>query len=217
MIETIGNVLAGMNSAKPPSSPTPTSSKYAHLWLNAPLRKAPLILRSDPDGPRYAGTHEKIYPKQKEKIVALLDKERFPIYLFGPVGTGKSCAAVALYTHWPRPGTNNYDWDDPHFCVSAELTGRLARMESKGKEYKRIASANVFILDDIGRRKLTDEQAELLLEIIELRGNKPTIYTGNHPPEELAEKLGDDRISSRILRGMNTVEFTGVDRRLSDR
>lgn len=178
------------------------------------MRPAPPLLRSEPDGLRYPGTHDKITVFQKAALLKLIVNNRSPIYLHGAVGTGKSCAAVCMYTHWPRPDTGNYDWDNPLFCVASELTGRLARCENRAREYRRIASANLFILDDVGRRKLTDEQAELLLHILDIRGPKPSIYTGNWAPRDLAEKLGDDRISSRILRGMNTVEFTGPDRRL---
>lgn len=152
-----------------------------------------------------------------KQIAALLAVGASPLYLYGPVGTGKSCAAAAIYRHWPKGEWTDYT--NPFFIVASQMTAKIAHADYSGsdgkwKHYKRCREANLLVVDDIGRRKLTDDQAEILLTIVEERRQNPTIYTSNFRPDELAEKLGDDRLASRILRGMNVVEFTGPDRRL---
>lgn len=164
--------------------------------------------------------HEEIAPIQKKRIVDLLSLNRWPLYFYGPVGTGKTCAAVAVYTNWIKPVIAQEGieipnpWTDPLFFSCAVLTGQLAEeRDQRQKIFRKISHADLVVLDDVGRRKLTDEQAEILIQITEIRSRKPTIWTSNQAPQDLADSLGDQRIASRILEG-NYVEFSGNDRRI---
>ncbi len=208
------------------------------LWQNAPQRTAPRVFLADGDvGEELIGCRDSINPAAKLIIDKRLNDGKWPLYFFGTVGTGKTCAAVAIYMHWPegprirdagaRPNGHcrrmplEYPNAEPLFENVPELTRRIAFMRDRAMIYKRLRQANLLILDDIGRRKpsatqasLSPDQAEILTDIIESRGDRPTIYTSNWTPEQLPKALGDDRIASRVLRGMNTVQFTGIDRRL---
>lgn len=61
--------------------------------------------------------------------------------------------------------------------------------------------ANLLIVDDIGVREMTEAQRTAFLEIVNMRGNRPTIYTGNHPVDTISAALGDDRLARRIIGG----------------
>lgn len=219
---TVGNLIP----QQPPSKPQAMTTKSVVLWQpghsQTPLRiKPPCLTEFEP-------ITERIHPAAR--IAKLLLAGQYPLYFYGSVGTGKSMAAAAVYQYWPAEEhemcVHHKAWliknhlpmpdrqTDPMAKVVSEFLHQIAWSDDKKAIWKRIEKTDLLILDDVGRRELTPEQAEILIRILELRGSKPSIYTGNHSPDQLRAALKDDRIASRILRGMNTVEFTGPDRRL---
>jgi DNA replication protein DnaC len=72
----------------------------------------------------------------------------------------------------------------------------------------------VLILDDLGAEKASEWVAETLYILIDDRyGNmKPTVFTSNYSPSELAERLGD-RIVSRIMEMCRIIEIKTSDKR----
>ena len=139
------------------------------------------------------------------------------LYLHGPTGTGKSHLAVAAGRRWLRK-VSVYTLKPA--MLSREVRGvRSAIGEHEIME--RYANAGVLILDDIGVAKDTEFSTALLYELIDGRYmNKPggLIVTSNLSLDELAAKLGDDRIPSRLAqmcRG-NIVNMAGEpDRRVA--
>lgn len=75
-----------------------------------------------------------------------------------------------------------------------------------------IDDVGVLFVDDIGVRTSSEAQQDYLLELINTRGDMPTIYTSNHSPEKL-KQLFDARIASRLMSSA-IVQLTGKDRRL---
>lgn len=70
------------------------------------------------------------------------------------------------------------------------------------------------IVDDLGSEKATDYVLQSWYSIIDHRYSncKPTIYTSNLTPKEIAERYGD-RIASRLISGLS-IKLDGEDYRL---
>lgn len=138
--------------------------------------------------------------------------------MFGATGRGKTSAAASVYRRWKN--------GRPCWIRLCEFIRLLQRCAKDGPQFigganyahgeahflrTRIDEPGLLIVDDVGLREVTEPQRELVFDIIDRRGTRPTIYTGNLDPKQLGE-LYDGRISSRILRG-TPVEVTGSDRR----
>lgn len=178
------------------------------------MRPAPRVERYEGDATVIVGEVLKMplgIPKKIETAIATIP---WPLYFFGPVGTGKTCAASCVYQHWP--GHEFYDWDRPFWCEASTFLLKLAMSDDPRKHLKRVGRAAIFILDDIGRRELSAAQRDRLQDVLNVRGNKPAIYTSNHHPRDLAIALADERLCSRLLAGGKAamIEFAGKDRRL---
>jgi DNA replication protein DnaC len=84
----------------------------------------------------------------------------------------------------------------------------------------KLADVNVLILDDIGTEKISEWVREKLYFIMESRNvgiskggikeGKINLFTSNHSPDALAERIGD-KIVSRIMEYNEPIEFIGED------
>jgi DNA replication protein DnaC len=151
-----------------------------------------------------------------EKVAAAISPQvaktnktpRFPVFIFGSVGTGKTGIAAVLYriatsAIWRRADTFLLDLS----------TGR-----NDGKytqEMAKIDSTNLLVLDDLGTRKPSEGMFQMLFDILERRKSKMTVITSNHSPEELRAVYEDGRIYSRLMAG-TAILCTGEDRRVSE-
>lgn len=139
---------------------------------------------------------------------AALLSPKWPWYIFGPAGTGKTCAAACVYRHWPFNGLFRF-WD----CGSVVRDFVRRRVDStEGIIIRTIKECELLVLDDIATRECTDAQMDAILSIVNARAKKPMIITGNQSPKELAEVLKDDRIPSRICGTL--FHLLGKDQRL---
>lgn len=149
---------------------------------------------------------------------AAFRSKSFPILLWGPPGRGKSYAAALLYAtvngraSWVRAVELIRSIQTCRRDGSVVLPGALYECGESSIWRSRVQSPDVLFVDDIGLRSPTDSQYEILFELFDRREGKPTIYTSNLSPNEIA-KIYDDRIASRICRGTR-IEFSGVDRRM---
>lgn len=151
--------------------------------------------------------------------------KRWPIYLYGDAGRGKSYAMAAVYTLWKHEAAV---WRDLQAEIG--LVGRIRKSEAgyvpvwsdkagqhvdwwESNVFATIRNASLVCFDDIGLRSPSDAMYDVLYQFINLRAGKPTMLTGNLKPAEVA-KVYDDRIASRILSGC-LIEVAGKDRRLS--
>ena len=141
--------------------------------------------------------------------------ERWPLYLFGKPGRGKTCASLALLDHIPWTMARR---DFPfvsyiiggRYWVAEELINYLLNHEWD----TRIKDCSLAVLDELGERiKNTDLHYTAVKRFADDRIHKPTIYISNLHPDEIA-KAYDDRIASRILCG-TCYELTGDDRRMT--
>jgi DNA replication protein DnaC len=130
---------------------------------------------------------------------------RWPVYIYGPVGTGKSGIAAVMYriassAIWRRADTFLLDLS----------TGR-----GDGKyqqEMAKLESTHVLVLDDLGTRKPSEGMFHMLFDILERRKAKMTVITSNHSPEQLRDVFEDGRIYSRLMAG-TPLACEGKDRR----
>lgn len=134
---------------------------------------------------------------------------RFPVYIYGPAGTGKSGIASVLY----RIATSAL-WRRADTLLLDLSTGR-----NEGKyaqEMKKIETTHVLVMDDLGLRKPSEGMFHMLFDILERRKAKMTVITSNHSPEQLRDVVFEDgRIYSRLLAG-TPLACDGEDRRKAD-
>ena len=134
------------------------------------------------------------------------------LYLWGKTtGTGKSHLAGSAFRN--GKGVNLAFWKPGPLL-------RYLRVLDADEQEARIAmciKADVFVLDDIGIGNVTDFSIQAFYEIIDGRwmANKNgMIITANLSLDDLAQKLGDDRLSSRIAGMSEVIEVIGPDMRL---
>lgn len=146
---------------------------------------------------------------------------RWPVYFWGAQGRGKTIAAKLLMRAFNGPafGTDYSIWagGEPFkkvlFNCSDLIKGYMDEIIS-GKNKFRAAwrFAPIAILDDIGTRGLTDNQFDALLQLVNIREGRPTVFTSNLSPKQLGDALKDTRIASRVSAGY-VIQVTGIDRR----
>ena len=86
----------------------------------------------------------------------------------------------------------------------------------------RYLKPDLFILDDMGLKRLPKQSDEYLFEIIMRRYEKrPTIMTSNRPIEEWGKLIGDvptaTAILDRFLERAEMIQITGKSYRLKDK
>jgi DNA replication protein DnaC len=144
---------------------------------------------------------------------------RWPIFLHGAAGRGKSCAAACLYC---RAGGMSL-WYETHSLIRDILDCRMGNptyVRGEGGWFEDdersiclgIKAASLVVFDDIALRKPTAAAFEVFYELVNQRFGKPTIYTSNVTGAELVGVF-DTRITSRLLSG-TVIEVVGKDRRL---
>jgi DNA replication protein DnaC len=133
---------------------------------------------------------------------------RFPVYLTGDVGRGKTGLAAVLYRIAKRPIWRRAD----SFLLDLSM-GRGD--DTYRNEIRKASEASLLVLDDLGVRKPSEGMFHLLFDVLELRKSKPTGITSNKTLDELCEVYTDGRIYSRLAAG-TVMTLIGSDRRISD-
>jgi len=133
------------------------------------------------------------------------------LLLTGPVGTGKTYAALAAV----RPYLFGCGLDVEFWPVVELLDALKPGRELADGGWRRLAEVPVLVLDDIGAERATDWSDEQLYALVNRRwlNELPTVCTTNLPPGEMAAAVGD-RMFSRLARsGAVAIEMSGEDRR----
>jgi len=136
------------------------------------------------------------------------------LYFWGSCGVGKTHLAYAI-------GRTAVEEDRPVKILKAPEITRSLRMrdpEHEQRALEELARVEVFILDDLGMGTDTPFFRQILQEVLDrrhYRGHGGLVITAKYSLDQLAAKLGEDSIPSRLA-GMCTVVLVGgTDHRLA--
>ena len=150
-------------------------------------------------------------------------ESRWPLFLHGGVGTGKTRAALALCdvvqeSEQPTFSADTgvrYDHSPAYFTFEEICT---AVMQDDVPKWRAVEHAILLAIDELGARaNVGDLQRTTLQRILderEERRNRVAVYISNLTPNQLAQ-LYDDRIMSRLTCG-TVFKLVGADRRQVD-
>jgi DNA replication protein DnaC len=135
------------------------------------------------------------------------------LYLWGPCGVGKTHLAWAV-------ARRCFEESLTVAIRSASHLSRKIRMKAPEDEQSAIDElirAEVLVLDDLGSGSDTAYGRQILLEILDARDftdQGGLFVTSKYSLDDLAAKLGDDSIPSRLAGMCFRIEVRGADRRL---
>lgn len=145
--------------------------------------------------------------KDLENITDVFPQQIENWYLTGKAGVGKTLYACLLLLAEQR---NLYLANQIAECVFVSVPDLFLQLKAtfnnteleEVKIIQHYSSVHLLVLDDLGTVKCSDWAYQILYTIINNRyeNMRKTIITSNLGLKELAQQLGDDRITSRIER-----------------
>jgi len=137
------------------------------------------------------------------------------VFMFGPVGVGKTYAMAALLRHYVYEGfeCKRINFDD--FCVQVRSTMGAASKQTEYELIEPLKDVDKLFIDDLGlRSKQESDFAYItLFAILNKRQERllPTLIATNKSIEQLSQSF-DARITSRLQTAL-IIAMTGQDRR----
>lgn len=126
-------------------------------------------------------------------------RRRWPLYLWGHVGRGKTRAVWAFC-------------DRVHFARYWTVRDLMSRMQMGTAPWDWLASPQLAVLDELGVRDVPLQfEYDAVKAFADWREDQPTIYISNLAPDMMND-VYDRRIESRVTCG-SECELTGPDRR----
>ncbi len=163
-------------------------------------------------------------PKGIKDVIESWPSGRKGLYIFGPVGTGKTHIAYAIAKEIDSRGGAVMVYSAAELLLLIREGFRDDHEEETDRDidpsklYKILNFKGILVIDDIGGEKMTEWVAETFDLIINKRYQNaiPTIFTSNFSLGELQRRVGD-RIPSRIVEMCEIIESGERDRRLEDK
>lgn len=160
-------------------------------------------------------------PAVVSAVRAALSRRQWPLYLFGPIGVGKSCAAALVYANWQQSAawyslTELCDLLQGFNSNSIQVVyrgGQAVELTRTGL-WRLLDTTGLVACDEIGTREASAHRYDALLRLLDCRVGKPLILTGNLDESGIASAY-DERVLSRIGAG-TWVNVKGHDRRMED-
>lgn len=157
----------------------------------------------------------------QEALKACSGSGTWPLYLWGPTGSGKTCAAAVAYSAWRQTAIwmTLAEMCDTLKAFNAAASQILKTADGMTVEvtlqgfWRRIEAAGLVVLDEIGTRDATAHRYDSLLRLLDCRKGRPLILTGNLDPVKALAAVYDERIQSRVAAGV-LVNVRGRDQRL---
>lgn len=177
---------------------------------------------------------DKLSPRIRKVIetISILEIEEVnSTYLWGTIGSGKTIQATCMMLAELKNGFMSKQYTRSLFISIPELLLKFKNSYSVKQNHnydedyekkdtendliERYSEIPFLVLDDFGVERITDWSFQLLYIIINRRyeNEKKTIFTSNFSLKELAERLGDDRIPSRIQQMCEVVESKDINYR----
>ena len=133
------------------------------------------------------------------------------IGLIGKPGTTKTrCAFLALRSQHRKGLSCAYTTGSGLATALANSASNFTEERSEGKAHiASVKTADVALIDDLGKQRFTDAGEQLIYDILETRNafKRPTIWTSNSNARQLKARLSDDRADA-ILRRL--AEFSDI-------
>ncbi len=157
----------------------------------------------------------------KENIVANVEEGK-GLYIWGEhTGNGKTSWACKIMSHYFRKIAFSSGLENEGLFIYLptfleDLRDNYSNPDPDFQEMlDMVKDCKLLIIDDIGTERVTEWVRERIVSIINTRVSNglSTIYTSNLSINELAEKMGDARISSRIRGSVQEIHLTGKDNR----
>jgi len=170
------------------------------------------MLEPAPAPKRFEHADFSTLPQQIRDIIENVRKTRKGLYLWGPIGVGKTYTIYAIRKRLYEMGITVRIHSAPEMFDM--IRDDFDHKDSFNLD-RILANRGVLIIDDLGAEKASDWVSETMFKIVDKRYREvlPTIITSNLELGEMSERLGD-RISSRIAEMCEIIKLEGVDRRL---
>ena len=139
------------------------------------------------------------------------------LLLIGDVGTGKTHLAAAIAAKIIEKYSASVEFVS-YVEVLADIRAAFSEKSSEAyKLEKRMRNADLLVIDDLGKEKLSAFTNELFYRVVNGRykDKMPLIITSNCGVESLSERL-DYPVFSRLVDTCKAVEMRGIDYRMKD-
>lgn len=139
---------------------------------------------------------------------------QFDAYLWGPCGVGKTHLACAMVREAVAQGRTA-------IALKPSKLSRFLRVKEATVQEERmreLATADVLLIDELGIGKETEFALQIMQEVLDMRADNyrtGLIMTSNYSLEDLANKIGEDAIPSRLRQMCRIVKIEGQDRRVT--
>jgi DNA replication protein DnaC len=136
------------------------------------------------------------------------------LYLHGPCGVGKTHLGCMVARTALERG-ERAEYVQPGRLLRS-IRGKTGDEEQSAID--RLASLDVLVFDDLGAEKDSEYAVQILYEVIDgrvMNCRNGLIVTSNLPLSDLAVKLGDDRLPSRLAGLCTVIPVGGRDWRMS--
>jgi DNA replication protein DnaC len=158
-----------------------------------------------------------VEPTIWEQIVdACRSGKAWPLLFVGPVGTGKTCAALCLldFVYGCRRCSTLQDFCDGLIACQKGVAEYGGAKDTVEHYWRRWSKAECAVMDELGTRdRASAFQFETVKKALDTREDRPTVYISNLTVGQL-EQVYDDRIASRLAGG-TVIHFQGTDRRIA--
>lgn len=144
------------------------------------------------------------------------DYKKHNAFFYGWAGAGKTHLAYAIAIKAYNQGVSKIA-----ILTTEQLSRRITgnNFEAKEQTLKDLIAADLLILDDLCRKKETENTIDAVCEIIDYRKYAPRnglIITSNLGLDQVTERLGEDRLASRIVGSCTRERIVKVEPRNPD-